>query len=82
MKDKDSVILVSDKGKSHFALPILNSISKKMKSYHSESKHNIIHRIRSRNKKIVWVEWARQESIYMSKIVKKNQKLFIRLHRY
>ena len=51
------LIFISGLNKKHFAVPILNFLSKKMDLSISESKYNFIHRIRAKNKNIIWVEW-------------------------
>ena len=65
-----------------FLLPILNYLSNQVRLLHSETKYDILHKIRSRNKKIIWVEWARKQAQYMSHYITSGQKLFIRLHRF
>ena len=78
----NSLIFICDNGKSHFALPILKYLSTNSLIYHSETKYDIFHRIKSKNKKIIWVEWARRQAQYMSNYITSGQKLFIRLHRF
>ena len=80
--NNNSLIYICHKGKSQFALPILNFLSQKIKLYRSESKYGFIHKIRLKNNKIIWVEWARKQAKYISNCINENQKLIIRLHRY
>ena len=82
MYNNNSLVFICDKGKSHFATSILKYLSTKCTLYHSETKYDLLHKIRSKNKNIVWVEWARKQAIYMSNQVTPNQKLYIRLHRF
>ena len=81
-KNNNSLIYICHKGKSQFALPILNFLSQKIKLYRSESKYGFIHKIRLKNNKIIWVEWARKQAKYISNCINNDQKLIIRLHRY
>ena len=74
----NSLIFICDKGKSHFASPILKYLSTNSLIYHSETKYDLLHRIKSKNKKIIWVEWARRQAQYMSNHITSGQKLFIR----
>ena len=78
----NSFIFICDKGKAHFAISILKYLKTKCKIYYSETKYDFLHGIRSKNKKIIWVEWARKQAKYISNNIKSNQKLFIRLHRF
>ena len=52
-KNNNSLMYICHKGKSHFALPILNFLSLKIKLYRSESKYGFIHKIRIKNFKII-----------------------------
>ena len=54
-KNNNSLMYICHKGKSHFALPILNFLSQKIKLYRSESKYGFIHKIRLKNNKIIFV---------------------------
>ena len=81
-KNNNSLIYICHKGKSQFALPILNFLSQKIKLYGSVSKYGFIHKIRLKNNKIIWVEWARKQAKYISNCINNDQKLIIRLHRY
>jgi len=81
-KNNPKLIFISGLNKKHFAVPILNFLSKKIELSISESKYNFIHKIRAENKNIIWVEWARKHAKYFSHKIHVNQKLFIRLHRY
>ena len=81
-KNNLKLIFISGLNKKQFAVPILNFLSKKMKLSISESKYNFIHKIRAKDKNIIWVEWARKHAKYFSFKIHENQKLFIRLHRY
>lgn len=77
-----SITFICDKNKSHFAEPIIESLSKVTSIKVCESKHLFPFYFPSMKSDIIWVEWARKQAVFISKIKRKHQKLFIRLHRF
>jgi len=79
MADK-TLHFICEKGKDHFAQPILDKINLNIvKRMGSNDLSHIIHSIGAKN---IWVEWASHPAIMVSKIKRPWQKLIIRLHRY
>ena len=71
---------ICEKGKDHFAQPILDELDIKIiKRFGS---NDLTHFINSFGAKNMWVEWATHPAIIISKTKRPWQKLIIRLHRY
>jgi len=71
---------ICEKGKAHFAEPILEKIDLSInRRMGSNDLSHIIHTIGAKN---IWVEWASHPAIIVSKVKRPWQKLIIRLHRY
>ena len=79
MADK-TLHFICEKGKDHFAQPILDKINLNIvKRMGSNDLSHIIHSIGAKN---IWVEWASHPAIMVSKVKRPWQTLIIRLHRY
>ena len=78
--DNKTLHFICEKGKDHFAEPILEKIDLNViKRMGSNDLSHIIHSIGAKN---IWVEWASRPAIMVSKVKRPWQKLIIRLHRY
>lgn len=71
---------ICEKGKDHFAQPILDKLD--MKIVKRIGSNDLSHFINSFGAKKIWVEWANHPAIVVSKVKRPRQKLIIRLHRY
>ncbi|MBJ47612.1 MAG: hypothetical protein CMG59_00280 [Candidatus Marinimicrobia bacterium] len=80
------VNFISRKGTEHFAVPILNYINNNSASElvieKTINKNKLLAAFKSLFYKKIWVEWASHNAINISNILRSNQKLVIRLHRY
>tara|TARA_B100001287_G_scaffold273008_2_gene275685 strand:+ start:1084 stop:2058 length:975 start_codon:yes stop_codon:yes gene_type:complete len=80
------VNFISRKGTEHFAAPILNYINNNSASElvieKTINKNKLLAAFKSLFYKKIWVEWASHNAINISNILRSNQKLVIRLHRY
>ena len=71
---------ICEKGKGHFAEPILEKID--LSIIRRMGSNDLSHIINSIGAKNIWVEWASHPAIMVSKVKRPWQKLIIRLHRY
>ena len=71
---------ICEKGKDHFAEPILEKID--LSIIRRMGSNDLSHIINSIGAKNIWVEWANHPAIMVSKVKRPWQKLIIRLHRY
>lgn len=79
------VNFISRKGTEHFATPILNYIKNNTNDLVIEktiTKNKLLAVFKSFFYNKIWVEWASHNAINISSILRANQKLVIRLHRY
>ena len=71
---------ICEKGKDHFAEPILEKID--LSIIRRMGSNDLSHIINSLGAKNIWVEWASHPAIMVSKVKRPWQRLIIRLHRY
>ena len=76
----NKITFISEKGKDHFAKPIIES-SKNIISI-KISNRKITHFINTIGSKNIWVEWATGPATVVSKLKRPWQNLIIRLHRF
>jgi glycosyltransferase involved in cell wall biosynthesis len=80
--NKFDLTFICRKGKNHFAQPILKELEKthSIQYLFPEHKRDLkLHQIKG---KIIWVEWALKFAYLVSKKKWKQQKVFVRLHRW
>jgi len=79
MGDK-TLHFICEKGKDHFAQPIINAIN--LNVVNRVGSNDLFHLLHTFGAKNIWVEWASHPAIMVSKVIRPWQKLIIRLHRY
>lgn len=79
---KYDITFVCQKGKEHFAEPILNILEKKYSIQYLYLKHKRDYWHFRVKGKVVWCEWATKFAVKVSKKNWKNRKSFVRLHRF
>ena len=79
---KNHFTFICEKEKDHFSNSILIELEKKITINKIITNSKLQYLSSLFKTKTYWVEWASNPAIFISKYKTKNQKLFIRLHRY